>query len=47
MSQQRAVVKNLESSYRRVCDVSGATIMGNGRVALILDVGSLARRARH
>ena len=27
--------------------VSGATIMGDGRVALILDVGALARRARH
>ena len=28
-------------------DVSGATILGDGRVSLILDVGSLARRARH
>ena len=30
-----------------VNDVSGATIMGDGRVALILDVGSLVRRSRH
>ncbi|MDE2094603.1 MAG: chemotaxis protein CheW, partial [Burkholderiales bacterium] len=39
--------KNLEANYRRVSDISGATIMGDGRVALILDVGSLARRTRH
>ena len=47
LGQQQVVVKNLESNYRRVSDVSGATIMGDGRVALILDVGSLARKARH
>jgi two-component system chemotaxis sensor kinase CheA len=40
-------VKNLEANYRRVDDISGATIMGDGRVALILDVASLVRRARH
>ena len=47
LGQQQVVVKNLESNYRRVTDVSGATIMGDGRVALILDVGSLVRRSRH
>jgi two-component system, chemotaxis family, sensor kinase CheA len=47
LGQQQVVVKNLESNYRRVSGVSGATIMGDGRVALILDVGSLARHARH
>jgi two-component system chemotaxis sensor kinase CheA len=47
LGQQQVVVKNLESNYRKVNDVSGATIMGDGRVALILDVGSLVRRARH
>ncbi len=47
LGQQQVVVKNLEANYRRVSGVSGATIMGDGRVALILDVGSLARRARH
>jgi len=47
LGQQQVVVKNLESNYRRVEDVSGATIMGDGRVALILDVGSLVRRSRH
>jgi two-component system, chemotaxis family, sensor kinase CheA len=47
LGQQQVVVKNLESNYRRVDDVSGATIMGDGRVALILDIGSLIRRSRH
>ena len=47
LGQQQVVVKNLESNYRRVDDISGATIMGDGRVALILDVGSLIRRSRH
>ena len=46
LGQQQVVVKNLESNYRKVDDVSGATIMGDGRVALILDIGALIRRAR-
>jgi two-component system chemotaxis sensor kinase CheA len=47
LGQQQVVVKNLEANYRRVDHISGATIMGDGRVALILDIGSLVRRARH
>jgi two-component system chemotaxis sensor kinase CheA len=47
LGQHQVVVKNLESNYRKVDDVSGATIMGDGRVALILDIGALIRRARH
>ena len=47
LGQQQVVVKNLEANYRKVNDVSGATIMGDGRVALILDVGSLVRKSRH
>ena len=47
LGQQQVVVKNLESNYRKVQDVSGATIMGDGRVALILDIGALVRRSRH
>jgi two-component system chemotaxis sensor kinase CheA len=46
LGQQQVVVKNLEANYRKVDDVSGATIMGDGRVALILDIGSLVRRSR-
>ena len=45
LGQQQIVVKNLEANYRRVSDISGATILGDGRVALILDVGSLVRGA--
>ncbi len=47
LGQQQVVVKNLESNYRKVSNVSGATIMGDGRVALILDVGALVRQSRH
>ena len=47
LGQQQVVVKNLEANYRKVPDVSGATIMGDGRVALILDIGSLVRCSRH
>jgi len=45
VGQQQVVVKNLEANYRKVPAVSGATIMGDGRVALILDVVALADRA--
>lgn len=47
LGQHQVVVKNLESNYRKVPNVSGATILGDGRVALILDTGGLVRRARH
>jgi len=47
LGQQQVVVKSLESNYRRVPGVSGATIMGDGRVALILDVPTLVRMSRH
>jgi two-component system chemotaxis sensor kinase CheA len=47
LGQQQVVVKNLESNYRKVNHISGATILGDGKVALILDTGSLVRRSRH
>jgi two-component system chemotaxis sensor kinase CheA len=47
IGQQQVVIKNLESNYRKVPNVSGATIMGDGTVALILDTASLVRRSRH
>ena len=43
VGQQQVVVKNLEANYRKVQNISGATIMGDGRVALILDVSALAQ----
>ena len=47
LGQQQVVIKNLESNYRRVPNVSGATILGDGKVSLILDTSSLVRRSRH
>ena len=42
LGQQQVVVKSLESNYDSVDGVGGATILGNGRVALILDVARLS-----
>jgi len=41
VGQQQVVIKSLETNYRKVAGVSGATIMGDGCVALILDVAAL------
>jgi len=41
VGQQQVVIKSLETNYRKVQGVSGATIMGDGCVALILDVPAL------
>ncbi len=38
MAQQQVVIKSLETNYRSVRGVSGATILGDGTVALILDI---------
>jgi two-component system chemotaxis sensor kinase CheA len=43
LGQQQVVVKNLEAHYQRVPLLAGATILGDGRVALILDTGALVR----
>lgn len=45
LGPQQVVVKSLETNYRRVEGVSGATILGDGSVALILDVPGLVRFA--
>ncbi|MCX7900963.1 MAG: chemotaxis protein CheW [Burkholderiaceae bacterium] len=47
LGQQQVVVKNLETNYKRVPGISGATILGDGRVALIIDVAALVKRSRH
>ena len=46
LGQHQVVVKNLESNYRKVPNISGATILGDGTVALILDTSSLVRKSR-
>jgi two-component system, chemotaxis family, sensor kinase CheA len=43
VGQQQVVVKNLESNFRKVAGISGATILGDGGVSLILDVSALLR----
>lgn len=46
VGQHQVVIKSLEQNYRRVSGISGATIMGDGRVALILDVSALIELSR-
>ena len=41
IGQRQVVLKSLEANYRSVVGVSGATILGDGRVALILDIPSI------
>ncbi|MCC2616036.1 chemotaxis protein CheA [Aestuariibacter halophilus] len=45
-NHQQVVVKSLEANYKRVDELSGATILGDGTVALILDVGALIQRVK-
>ena len=44
--QRQVVVKSLEANYRAIHGLAGATILGDGRVALILDVDALIGRWR-
>ncbi|WP_332823673.1 chemotaxis protein CheA [Ramlibacter sp.] len=43
VGQQQVVVKSLETNFRKVPGLAGATVMGDGSVALILDVAHLVR----
>lgn len=45
-NHQQVVVKSLEANYAKVEGLSGATILGDGSVALIIDVGALISRVR-
>ncbi|KAF1067651.1 MAG: Chemotaxis protein CheA [Pseudomonas citronellolis] len=45
VGQQQVVIKSLEQNFRRIEGITGATIMGDGSVALILDVDALPRLA--
>jgi two-component system chemotaxis sensor kinase CheA len=46
IGQHQVVIKSLENNFRRVAGVSGATIMGDGHVALILDISALTAMAK-
>jgi two-component system chemotaxis sensor kinase CheA len=45
LGQQQVVIKSLEANYGHVEGVSGATILGDGSVALILDVAGIIQAA--
>jgi two-component system chemotaxis sensor kinase CheA len=45
VGQQQIVVKSLEANFRRTPGISGATIMGDGKVALILDIAHVVNQA--
>ena len=45
VGQQQVVIKSVEANYRALRGIAGATILGNGHVALILDVAGLAEEA--
>ncbi len=44
LEQQQVVIKSLEENYRKVDGLAGATILGDGRVALIVDVPGLIQQ---
>jgi two-component system chemotaxis sensor kinase CheA len=46
VGQHQVVVKNLETNYRKVAGISAATILGDGNVALIIDVASVQKTHR-
>jgi two-component system chemotaxis sensor kinase CheA len=46
LGQQQVVIKNLQANFRRVEGAMGATILGDGRVTLILDIAGLVQLSR-
>ena len=42
--QQQVVIKSLEQNFKRIDGLTGATILGDGNVALILDIAGLMKR---
>jgi two-component system chemotaxis sensor kinase CheA len=47
LSQQQIVIKSLESNFKQIQGISGATILGDGSVALILDIAGLIQVFHH
>jgi two-component system chemotaxis sensor kinase CheA len=46
LGQRQVVIKSFEDNYRRIDGIAAATILGDGRVALILDVDGIVTRCR-
>jgi two-component system chemotaxis sensor kinase CheA len=47
LDQRQVVIKSLEANYGQVDGIAAATILGDGRVALILDVDAIVKRSRN
>lgn len=47
LGQQQVVIKSLESNYKKVDGISGATILGDGSVSLIMDIPGLIRMGKN
>ncbi|MFT4925737.1 MAG: two-component system chemotaxis sensor kinase CheA [Phenylobacterium sp.] len=45
LAQQQVVIKSLEANYQRVEGISGATILGDGTISLIIDIGGIVNLA--
>jgi two-component system chemotaxis sensor kinase CheA len=45
LGQEQVVIKSMRENYKQVDSVAGATVMGDGRVAAILDVPTLIKMA--
>jgi two-component system chemotaxis sensor kinase CheA len=46
LNQQQVVIKSLETNFKRIVGISGATILGDGTVALILDISGIIQASR-
>jgi two-component system, chemotaxis family, sensor kinase CheA len=46
LGQRQVVIKSLEANYQHVPGIAAATILGDGRVALILDVDAVVASSR-
>jgi two-component system, chemotaxis family, sensor kinase CheA len=47
VGQQQVVIKSLETNFRKINGISSATILGDGTVALIIDVPSIIKLGQH
>ena len=47
VGQQQVVIKSLETNFKKIQGIAGATIMGDGSVALILDVPAILKMGQH
>jgi two-component system chemotaxis sensor kinase CheA len=46
LAQQQVVIKSMESNFQRVEGISGATILGDGTVSMILDIPGVLNLSR-